>query len=94
MSKKIWRVYGDIKPHSATATSFRIYIDEKTDCTVIVDSVCFPVREAMAFCKTYFDMQEANLCQVALMSRMEKFRKAHDRYIKAVARMKAKKGSK
>jgi hypothetical protein len=70
MSKTIWRGY-DFLPQDRPRECHRI-TPGGCNATVVPDSACFPVREAMAFCKEY----------------------AWSRYCKAVARMKAKKGSK
>jgi hypothetical protein len=62
------------------------------DCTVVHDSACFPVREAMRLCKAAEGLNASNTDNY--MVKWNRLASATEAYIKAVARMKAKKGSK
>jgi hypothetical protein len=64
---------------------------EEPDCTVVHDSACFPVREAMRLCKAinvHYDNPSGD------MSTWNNALNALHLYRDAVASMKAKKGSK
>ena len=77
MSKKVWRgTSWRTKQPGVHVPLFR----DKTNCTIIEDTACFPVREAMRF------MRQA-VRGIYDMDRLEK-------YEKAVAKMKARKGKK
>jgi hypothetical protein len=85
MSKKIWRAHE--RGGKGMAIGIHVaWADEKPhNCTVVPDSACFPVREAMRLCRL--------ICSTPTTLTV----KTHDamcKYESAVRRMKAKKGSK
>ena len=79
MSKKIWRgYYNGRQQKDKIATSYNTWGITRTDCTVVPDSACFPVKEAMAF------MRARERCDIDAIIETD------SKYFAAVERMKKK----
>jgi hypothetical protein len=91
MSNKIWRGKEAIPRITVYGGQSRTALK---NCTVVPDSACFPVREALRLCKTATEFATRASNPNCLYPGYGGLNDAVDAYIRAVARMKAKKGRK
>ncbi len=92
VSKKIWRGRQWGTPLEGMEASQTRTVSQVNNCTVVPDSACFPVKEAMALIKAVNAVYESHpLTDDHLLTAADE---AHEKYLLAKERMQNKAGKK